>query len=92
MSILASFKGLRGTPFDVFGYTRERRDERARIDEYERLINEICTSLSIGKLGTAIEIAVLATTIRGYGHIKERTVAKANKQLQRLQLRMNEKT
>ncbi len=91
MSILARLKGLRGTPFDVFGYTRERRNERARIDEYERLITDICTSLSIGKLDTATEIAALATTIRGYGHIKERAVVKASEQLPGLMLKMDAK-
>jgi len=90
MMILARFKFLRGTVFDIFGYTRERRDERARIDAYERLITGICTSLSIGKLGTATEIAALAMSIRGYGHIKERTVIKANQQLHSLRLKMKE--
>ncbi len=84
MRLLARFKFLRGTPFDMFGYTRERRDERARIDQYEQIITEICAALAIDKLDTATQIAALATTIRGYGHVKLRHAEKADKQLQHL--------
>jgi hypothetical protein len=34
--LLARLKGLRGTAFDVFGRTEERRTERALIGEYRR--------------------------------------------------------
>jgi len=84
MSALAKLKFLRGTPFDVFGYTRERRDERARIDTYEQIIADICTSLSTDNLETATACAALASTIRGYGHIKERNAEKAGRQLEKL--------
>ncbi len=87
LTVLAHLKILRGTAFDVFGYTRERRDERKRIDQYEKTITDICTSLSIDKLGMATEIAALASTVRGYGHIKESNAKKASQQLQQLMLR-----
>ncbi len=85
LRLLARFKFLRGTPFDVFGYTRERRDERARIVEYEQTMGKICASLSPADLETATEIAALASTIRGYGHIKEQNVDKAARRLAELQ-------
>jgi len=84
LRLLARFKFLRGTPLDVFGYTRERRHERARIVEYEQTIGDICSSLVPGKLKTATEIAALASTIRGYGHVKEQNVKKAAKRLAQL--------
>jgi indolepyruvate ferredoxin oxidoreductase len=84
LRLLARFKFLRGTHLDVFGYTRERRQERARIVEYEQTIGEICSSLSPGKLKTATEIAALASTIRGYGHVKEQNVKKAARRLAQL--------
>ena len=84
LRLLARFKFLRGTPLDVFGYTRERRHERARIVEYEQTIGEICSSLTPGKLATATEIAALASTIRGYGHVKEQNVKKASERLAQL--------
>ena len=39
--MLARLKGLRGTPLDVFGYTAERRTERALIGWYEEQIERI---------------------------------------------------
>ena len=92
LRILARFKFLRGTAFDIFGYTRERRDERARIIAYETTIAELCTSLSSNTLDTATEIAALASTIRGFGQVKERSVEKAGKQLNYLLSRMAVKT
>jgi len=84
LRLLARFKFLRGTPFDGFGYTRERRAERARIVEYEQMIGEICSSLSPANLSTATEIVALASTIRGYGHVKEQNVQKAARRMAQL--------
>jgi hypothetical protein len=42
--VLARLKGLRGTAFDVFGYTHERRTERQLIKDYEALVAEIASS------------------------------------------------
>ncbi len=81
LRVLAKLKILRGTPFDVFGYTRERRRERRRIEEYEQTISDLCASLSISNLQTATQIAALASTIRGYGHVKESNAKQAGKQL-----------
>ncbi len=41
LKTLASLRGLRGTAFDIFGYSEERRQERALIGEYEALIGEL---------------------------------------------------
>ena len=43
--VLPRLKGLRGTAFDIFGYTKERRTERQLIDDYEILIEEILANL-----------------------------------------------
>jgi len=92
LRLLAKLKFLRGTVFDVFAYSRERRDERARIDDYEKTITDICNSLSADQLETATGIASLVLSIRGFGHIKESSVAKADKQLDHLMSRMTTKT
>ncbi|MFN0038580.1 MAG: indolepyruvate ferredoxin oxidoreductase family protein [Burkholderiales bacterium] len=73
--LLAKFKGLRGTPFDVFGRTAERKMERALIGDYESLLAEIAASLSPKNHRTAIELASLPERIRGFGHVKERKIA-----------------
>ena len=70
--VLTRLRGLRGTPFDVFGYTAERRMERALIEEYRADIAELLQGLSPERLALAVEIASLPEGIRGYGHVKER--------------------
>ena len=71
---LARLKFLRGTPFDPFGRTEERRTERALIGEYEALIDELLARLSPSNHALAIELARLPEHIRGYGHVKARNL------------------
>jgi indolepyruvate ferredoxin oxidoreductase len=70
--LLAKGKRLRGTAWDVFGYTRERKLERQMIADYERLLDEIGERLSPANHATAVALAGLPVEIRGFGHIKER--------------------
>ena len=78
-SVLAQFKFLRGTPFDLFGYTAERQMERRLIDEYETMIKGLLSTLSTTNHATAIELAALPTHMRGFGHIKHENVEKVKK-------------
>ena len=73
--ILAKLKGLRGTPLDIFGYTAERRSERALIAEYEALVDEVLTRLSADNHAVAVELARLPQEIRGFGHIRAASLA-----------------
>jgi indolepyruvate ferredoxin oxidoreductase len=73
--VLAKFKGLRGTAFDVFGYTEERRTERALIGEYRDTVQALMTGLTRERLADAVALASLPQDIRGYGHVKERHLA-----------------
>jgi indolepyruvate ferredoxin oxidoreductase len=70
MRWMAKARRLRGTPFDVFGYTAERREERAAIPSFMQLAKRLAAELDKGKLPTAIELAKLPQTVRGYGHVK----------------------
>ncbi|NQV82209.1 MAG: indolepyruvate ferredoxin oxidoreductase family protein [Rhodospirillales bacterium] len=70
--LLAKLKGLRATPFDIFGYTTERKMERRLIQEYEAVIEELLAGLTPDNHALAVEIAGLALRIRGFGHVKER--------------------
>jgi indolepyruvate ferredoxin oxidoreductase len=78
---------LRGTAFDPFGYTAERRAERRLIDEYEAILDEIAAKLTIANHAVAVEIAAVPLEIRGFGHVKEanlrRAAAKSNTLLAR---------
>ena len=69
---LAKMKGLRGTAFDPFGRSEERKTERALIGEYRAAIDELLVTLTADKLPLAVEIARIPEDIRGYGHVKER--------------------
>ena len=72
--LLARFRGLRGTAFDPFGYTDERKTERAMIDAYQQRISSLIERLDRTRLSTAVEIASLPERIRGFGHVKERAI------------------
>jgi indolepyruvate ferredoxin oxidoreductase len=77
--LLTSLKFLRGTAFDVFGYTEERKTERALIREYEETVEKLLAELTPQNHAAAIQIASLPEDIRGYGHIKLKSVAAARK-------------
>ncbi|WP_414443652.1 indolepyruvate ferredoxin oxidoreductase family protein [Burkholderia sp. 22PA0106] len=73
--LLAKCKGLRGTAFDPFGRTEERRTERALIGEYVTLIDVVLAKLTAERLPLALDLANLPDGIRGYGHVKEHNLA-----------------
>jgi indolepyruvate ferredoxin oxidoreductase len=75
--ILSRLKGLRGTAFDPFGYTDERKTERALIGEYEQSVQALFAGLTRDNHALAVEIASLPETIRGYGHIKMKSIVAA---------------
>ena len=83
-ALLARLKGLRGTPFDLFGRTAERRMERRLIAEYVETVEELVAGLTAATLPLAVEIAAIPEHIRGYGHIKEAAVAKAAERRQEM--------
>jgi indolepyruvate ferredoxin oxidoreductase len=75
--LLAKLKGLRGTPFDIFGYTAERRMERALIAEYEADIARLIEGLTAERVDLAVQIASVPDQIRGFGHIKDASIKTA---------------
>lgn len=75
--LLAKLKGLRGTALDIFGYTEERRNERAMIQEYEATVRGLLNKLDAGNVDLAAEIASIPEHIRGFGHVKEAHLHKA---------------
>ena len=69
--LLAKLKFLRGTPFDIFGYTAERRRERQLVEDYFETVEELLGSLDHDSHSLAVQIAEIPELIRGYGHVKE---------------------
>ena len=80
LTVLKSFKFLRGTPLDVFGWSAHRRLERSLIAWYRDLITQVTANLTPETLPQALEIAVLPDQIRGYEKIKEQSIAKVKQQ------------
>ena len=60
-----------------FGRSEERRTERRLIAEYEALIGEILGRLSPANHSAAVALAGLPLEIRGFGHVKETSLARA---------------
>ncbi|MEZ0309743.1 MAG: DUF6537 domain-containing protein, partial [Ramlibacter sp.] len=77
MRLLAHGRVLRGTPFDVFGRTSERRMERQLVQAYMERVHALLPSLTAQRLALATEIAALPLSMRGYGHVKLANVAMA---------------
>ncbi|WP_026608474.1 indolepyruvate ferredoxin oxidoreductase family protein [Methylocapsa acidiphila] len=81
--LLARLKGLRGTPFDLFAYSGERRIERKLIVDYQILLEEIVANLSGDNYASAVALASIPDKIRGFGHVKAKHLeaAKAEEQM-----------
>ncbi len=69
---LAKLKALRGTRFDPFGYTEERRTERRLIGEYEGLMDYVSARLNPDNHAIALALASIPEKIRGFGPVKAR--------------------
>ena len=74
--LLAKLKSLRGSYFDPFGYSAERKQERALISDYEALLETVLPTLGQHNYRLAVELASLPAQIRGFGHIKAANLAK----------------
>ena len=81
---LAKLKWVRGTPFDPFGRTAERRMERALIKEYEADMAEVLALMRPDTRDAAIALAALPLEIRGFGPVKETNARKAAKRREEL--------
>jgi indolepyruvate ferredoxin oxidoreductase len=75
--LLAKLKFLRGTAFDPFGYTAERRAERRLLEDYRTLLREIAGNLTPQNHYLAVALASIPEKIRGFGHVKQRHLAAA---------------
>ena len=81
LKVIANLKTLRGTPWDLFGYSAERRMERKLRDDYIALVEELVNRLSTENLDLAVRLAEVPERIRGFGHVKRTHVERA-KQIQ----------
>ena len=84
LRMMAKFKWLRGTPFDPFGYTAERKMERALIKEYVSDMNEVLPLLTNQTRDAIVALAELPLQIRGFGPVKQANEARAAKRREEL--------
>ncbi|MFV0277773.1 MAG: indolepyruvate ferredoxin oxidoreductase family protein [Parahaliea sp.] len=84
LKLLAKLKFLRGTAFDPFGYLAERREERALVEDYRALVEDVLRRLSPADASPASALAVnyelalacaeLPDQVRGYGPVKSQAI------------------
>ncbi|WP_171121347.1 MULTISPECIES: indolepyruvate ferredoxin oxidoreductase family protein [unclassified Ruegeria] len=84
LKIMSKFKFLRGTPLDIFGYSAERRMERALIKQYERDFKEVSSLVTPQTKDAVVALAQLPLDIRGFGPVLKENEAKAAKRREEL--------
>lgn len=70
---LAMARKLRGTRWDIFGRSAERRRDRQLIADYEADVALIVERLTPATAATALALATLPQQIRGFGHVREKS-------------------
>ena len=83
--VLARMRRLRGTRLDLFGRTAERRMERRLIEEYRKTVAGILDRLAPANHEAAVALASVPEGIKGFGHVKERSVEAARRRAARLE-------
>jgi indolepyruvate ferredoxin oxidoreductase len=87
---MARMRGVRGTWFDPFGHTQERRLERELARDYEALLrDDILPRLTPERHALAVAIARVPERIRGFGHVKLANLATGRAQWRELIDRWN---
>ncbi|UUP18397.1 indolepyruvate ferredoxin oxidoreductase family protein [Nitratireductor thuwali] len=81
--LLARMRRLRGTTFDPFGYSAERRMERALVGWYQEVVEKALTRLRADNGAEVAELLALPMAIRGYGPVKDAAVKRVKAEVER---------
>lgn len=76
---LAKGKAIRGKRFDPFGWSLERKIERQLVADYKQTLSEMLPGLNQQNHAIAITIASMPDQIRGYGPVKDKSIAEAQR-------------
>ncbi|MCC5869469.1 MAG: indolepyruvate ferredoxin oxidoreductase family protein [Gammaproteobacteria bacterium] len=68
--VLAPLRRLRGSVFDLFGYSAERRAERQLVEDYEHRVDRVLAHVDKHNLALAVALLRLPEGIRGFGPVK----------------------
>ena len=71
---LMLLKVLRGTVFDFFGYSLERKSERDLIKKYEGDIEEMKRNLSDDNFDLCMGLSLWPMEVKGFGHVKAENI------------------
>jgi indolepyruvate ferredoxin oxidoreductase len=72
--LLAKMKGVRGTWLDIFGYTKERQQERQMVYNYHNDVENILKTLTKENFRENLKSINWPEHIKGYGPIKEKAI------------------
>ncbi|MCC6194829.1 MAG: 2-oxoacid:acceptor oxidoreductase family protein, partial [Burkholderiales bacterium] len=86
--VLARLRFLRGTAFDPFGRTPERREERQLVADYRASIERIAASFGTVDIDAALALARIPEQIRGFGPVKRASIEAARAQWRTLEERL----
>lgn len=84
LRLLVPLRRFRGSALDPFGWTIERRAERQLIADYMAQMSTVAEQLETADFDIALALAKLPEGIRGFGHVKEKSVAAARVQAEDL--------
>ena len=82
LKALARMRYLRGTAFDPFGYTAERKEERDLIAWFEGLMDVAVAMAKVHETENALDLLEVPLAIRGYGPVKSAAIASERKRAQ----------
>ena len=75
--LMARCKGLRGSALDPFKNSDEAKAARPTA-QYEQDIATLLANLSNETLPAAVQLAAVPEAVKGYGHVREQHLARAN--------------
>ena len=84
LKLLPKFKALRGTWFDPFAYSHDRKLDRQLLKAYQAHIEQCLGGLNAGNLEQAVAIAKVPDMIKGYGHVRTASAKMAQQKWQQL--------
>lgn len=77
LKLLAKGRFVRGTMFDILGYSAERKREKSLIVEFETDVSKILSFYEEVDVDLAVERVLLPLDIKGFGHVKEQSANRA---------------
>jgi len=76
LKLLNAMRPLRGSAYDVFGWAKDRREERQLRDEYIHLVTTLAGNLTADNHSDSVKRAGLINMVKGYGVVKEESLKK----------------